>query len=242
MLSESEVVRHLTDAGIPVSGTAVRDSETAGSFQVFVEFERDQRGRQIPSNAQLDSARASLFDLGVSVDFILTDALMRDAEAGLRASLLHSFGSIVRNSFLAKDGRDAYVWIVPKRQITAEEVVGITAKSRALLAEMGLNLSNMALTTGQNLPSKTRCLSMLRLVAPVTSDALAGHLREAGFVVPSADWMVRRLDGLRKAGQVVRLRSGLYTLTLQALKGLGTVKGRCSPDVARMLALASHRG
>ena len=242
MISGPDLEKRLIAAGIPVSGSAIRDSETGNSFHVFVEVGRDSRGRQVPSNGQLEAEKEQLREIGVLVDFVLTDAMMRDAEAGLRATLLHSFGSMVRNSFLAKDGRNAFVWVVPKRQISDAELDEVSAKARILLTEVGLELAHLTLTTGENLPSKTRCLTMLRLVAPVSSGALAAHLRSAGFVVPSDDWMMRRLDGLRKAGQVVRLKSGLYAVTLQTLRGLGTVKGRASPDLSRLLALVKPRG
>jgi hypothetical protein len=242
MLSSLDVEGQLIAAGIPVSGSAIRDSESGNSFYVFVEVRRDGRGRQDPSNSQLETAKETLQGLGVLVDFVLTDAMMRDAEAGLRATLLHSFGAIVRNSFLAKEGRDAFVWVVPKRQLSDTELDDVSAKARVLLRELGLELVHVTLTTDENLPTKTRCLTMLRLVAPVTSETLALRLRAAGFVVPSEDWMVRRLDSMRKAGQVVRLKSGLYTVTLQTLRGLGTIKSRNSPDLSRLLALAKSRG
>ncbi len=242
MLSGLDVEEHLIAAGIPVSGSAIRNSDTGNSFYVFVEVRRDSRGRQEPSNGQLEVVKGGLRELGVLVDFVLTDAMMRDAEAGLRATLLHSFGAIVRNSFLAKDGRNAFVWVVPKREFSDVELENVSVKARLLLGELGLELAHLTLTTGENLPSKTRCLMMLRLVAPVTSETLALRLRAAGFVVPSEDWMVRRLDSLRKAGQVVRLKSGLYTVTLQTLKGLGTIKSRSSPDLSRLLALAKSHG
>lgn len=242
MFNEAELEKRLLAIGIPVSGSAVRDSEDGSSFHIFVGIRRDARGRQEPSNRQLEVARNELVTLGVKVDFILTDAMMRDAEAGLRATLLHSFGTAIRNSFLTRQGRDAFVWVVPKRQLAESELSEVSAKARVLLRELGLELRHLTPTTGENLPSKTRCLTMLRLLAPVGPEVLAARLRMAGFVVPSDDWMVRRLDALRKAGQVVRLKSGAYAVTLLALRGLGTVKGRESPDLSRLLALAKQHG
>jgi len=242
MFNEAELERRLIAAGIPVSGSAIRDSEDGSSFHVFVEIRRDSRGRQEPSNVQLEVAREELRAVGVQIDFVLTDAMMRDAEAGLRATLLHSFGNVIRNSFLTRQGREAFVWVVPKRQLTEDELGEVSAKARILLRELGLELAHITPTTGENLPSKTRCLTMLRLLAPVSPEVLAAKLRVAGFVVPSDDWMMRRLDALRKAGQVVRLKSGLYAVTLLTLRGLGTVKGRESPDLSRLLALAKRHG
>ena len=242
MRSAQQVEQFLLDAGIPVSGSAIRDSEGEGIYYVFVEVRRDIRGRQEPSNAALDIAKATLGDMGATVDFILTDGTMRDAEAGLRATLLHSFGGSVRNSFLSTRGREAFVWVVPKRVLGDAELNEISAKAKIFLEEVGLVLRQLTTTTGENLPSRMRCLATLRQAAPATHLQLAVLLRGQGFVVPSDDWMARRLDVLRKSGQVVRMRSGRYAVSLAALKGLGTVKGPSSPDISRLLALASSRG
>lgn len=242
MLKAQDVERILLADGIPVSGSAVRDSVADGRYYVFVEVKRNARGRQEPANAKLHSMKASLQEKGVLVDFILTDGARRDAEAGLRATLLHSFGGAVRNSFLSSEVRNAFVWVVPKRQLTDDELDSIGQKAKVFLDEIGLELVHVTTTTGENLPSKTRCMTMLRQVAPATSAQLAVALREAGLVVPSDDWMTRRLDALRKAGLVVRTKAGCYALTLPALKRLGTVKGQASPDVSRLLALAWRHG
>lgn len=238
MINENELQRVLTEMGVPVSGAIVRNLEGDDSFRIFVEVARDSRDRQIPSNLQLNYAKDQIRQMGADIDFILKDATLRDAEAGLRATLLHSYSELLRNSFLTKDERRAFVWLVPKRQLSENELNDIEAKSKSFLAELDLDLAHLNLTSGENLPSKTRCLSTLRLIAPAPPVRLVESLRKSGFVIPSDDWMARRLDALRKAGLVIRLRSGSYVLTLLALKSLGTAKGRNSPDVARLLALA----
>lgn len=242
MLSSQEVEQFLREAGVPVAGAAIRDAEGGKIYYVFVEVRRDARGHQEPTNAALDVVKGTLAEMGVAVDFILTDGTMRDAEAGLRATLLHSFGGTVRNSFLSSKTRDAFIWIVPKRILSDTELDEIAAKARIFLSEVGLTLRQISTTTGENLPSRTRCLAMLKLAAPVTSARLAELLKKEGFVVPSDDWMTRRLDALRKNGQVVRMKSGRYAVSLETLRALGKVKGRASPDLSRLLALAANRG
>ncbi|WP_336684309.1 hypothetical protein [Stenotrophomonas maltophilia] len=231
----------LSERLVPVIGAIARDSSPAGAYYVFVEVQRDARGRQEPSNAYLAEVRQSLAALDTPVDFILVDGATRDAEAGLRATLLHSCGSFLRNSFLAVDGVSAVVWVVPKRVLTDEELTQVSDKASVFLESVGITLRHLASTSGENLPSKTKCLAALRQIAPATVASLADSLRYQNFVVPSHDWMSRRLDALRKSGMVVRLRTGGYVLSLQALRALGTIKGRGSPDVARLLALARSR-
>lgn len=243
MHSTQEVERLLLDAGIPVSGSAIRNSGSQGfNYYVFVEVHRSARGRQEPTNTALDAVKTSLQNKGVLVEFVLTDGTTRDAESGLRATLLYSFRRMLRNVFLSTKVKDAFVWVVPKRRLNDTELDRIEAAARTFLASVGLKLNSITTTTGEDLPSRTRCLVMLRQAAPVTCSQLAALLRAKEFVVPSDDWLTRTLDALRKAGLVVRMKSGRYALSLQALKGLGTVKGRASPDVSRLLALAANRG
>ena len=242
MSDAREIEGYLRAAEIPVSGSAIRGVEGSNFYYVFVEVRRDVRRRQVPTNSHLKAVKERLKEKGYLVDFLLKDATMRDVEAGLRATLLYSFGESLRNSFLSSRAKEAFVWVVPKRQLTDTELGEIGGKARLFLDEVGLTLAEITTTSGENLPSKTRCIAMLRQVAPATSAELAGLLREADFVVPSDDWMTRRLDVLRKAGLVVRMKSGRYALSLRSLKGLGTVKGHSSADLSRLLALASKGG
>jgi hypothetical protein len=232
----------LQAAGIPVSGSVIRGADGDNHYFVFIDVQRDARGRQIPTRAKLEAAKELLREKGDLIDFLLRDAATHDIEAGLRATLLHSFGELLRNSFVSSWAKDAFVWVVPKKQLTDPEFDEIERKARIFLENVGLRLAQIARTWGENLPSKTKCVAMLRQVSPVSSAELARFLREADFVVPSDDWMTRRLDALRKAGLVVRMKSGRYALTLRALKSLGTVKGPLSPDLSRLLALAGKRG
>lgn len=242
MYNAEELQQFLRGEGIPVAGSVVRNSDGKDFYYIFVEIKKNARGHQEPANTALNAVKAAMAEKGVGVEFILTDGAMRDAEAGLRATLLHSFGRSLRNSFLSPSAKEASVWVVPKHKLSDEERSQIEEKARVFLKEVGLTLRHITTTTEENLPTKTRILTVLRQAAPVASPQLAELLRGMEFVIPSDDWMTRQLDGLRKAGMVVRMKSGLYAVTAQGLKGLGTVKGRSSPDVSRLLALASKRG
>ena len=73
MFSAQEIEQFILDAGIPVSGSAIRDLEGDGLYYVFVEVRRDARGRQEPANKTLEAVKAALEGKGQLVDFILTD-------------------------------------------------------------------------------------------------------------------------------------------------------------------------
>jgi hypothetical protein len=238
MPSASEVLEILDGLGIAVTGSIVNDAAGSGRLYVFVGVVRDSENHQVPSNRKLIEAKAILAERGVDIEFILTDEQQKDAEAGLRATLLHSFGGVLRNVFLSTEGRRANVWLDLKTAVESQSLTEINAKAAVFLNEVGLELQALSATASQNLPSKTACLRTIRQLAPVLPSRLITDLRAREFVIPSDDWMARRLDLLRKAGVVIRLQDGRYALSMAGLTALGSAKDASSPDITRLLALA----
>lgn len=208
-----------------------------GHFNVFVEVQRSPLNKQMPSNFELNNIRDQLSARGVTIDFLLLDGRMYDIEAGIRATLLHSFGSVLRNAFLSATGRKASLWLDPKKEFDSEIQNRIREKSELFLAEVGFQLQGIASTADQNLPTKTVILKAIRLNAPILLETLGELLRANEFSVPSADWLARKLDALRKSRNVIRLSDGKYALTYESIIALGSAKGASSPDVRRLLAL-----
>lgn len=241
MLDQSEVMNFLSALEIPVHGALVQDAAQDGRLYVFVTVTRNSENRQVPSNAALQGAKEQLGLLGAKVDFVLIDGQQRDIETGLRATLLHSFPNEIRNSFLSLVKNNATVWLDAKRELETGTLTEIKEKIKVFLDQFEMVLESLDTTSGQNLPSKTVILRAIRQLSPVSVESLAGHLTGRDFSVPSRDWMVRRLDAIRKSGLIVRLHSGLYTLSLNGLRLLGTAKNRSSPDISRLLALAFGR-
>jgi hypothetical protein len=241
MLDASGLQVTLQSQGIQVNGSIIKDTGTGDAFFVFVEVTRDQDNRQIPSNRKLTEAKRELADQGTIVEFLLSDPATRDIEGGLRATLLHAFGAEVRNAFMSIDDGVAFVWLEPKRNLDESVRADIDAKIKVYLSEFGFRLGSTSVTTNENLPSMLACLRVIRQMAPVASLALKDALTRGGFTVPSIDWLNRRLDSFRRAGKITRLDNGLYVLALKSLRELGTVKGRGSPDIARLLAMARRR-
>ncbi|MCV9997585.1 hypothetical protein OE766_04945 [Pararhizobium sp. YC-54] len=238
MLNESQIYHILSERGLPLSGRIISDIFDETHFYVFVVTERDENNHQVPSNRKLDLIANEFKNNSMNIEFILTGADNRDVEAGVRASLLHSFGDFVRNSFLSVVARSAHIWIEPKGPIPANVLSEIKDKLKILLDSFGLSLGELYFTSAENLPSKFACLNIIRLIAPADLPAIADKLKSKGFSVPSHAWMSRMLDNLRKSGLIVRLKSGGYALSMNALKSLGTAKNRNSPDITRILALA----
>lgn len=241
MLNSNEIIAFLQKKNIVVSGVPIKDKEVENRFFVFTAVSRDNENRQIPSNKKLNDARLELAEHSIAIEFLLTNPQSRDIEAGLRATLLHSFGSDLRNIFLSIEKSKASIWLDPKRNIDTEELKTIEERARIFLRELDIEIRSISLTTNENLPGLLISLRAIRQTAPVDIFTLSQELTRRGFTIPSEDWLRRKLDQMRKNGKVARLEDGRHVLTLSTLRELGTVKGRSSPDVQRMLAIARGR-
>ncbi len=237
---ELALVELLRRRSVEIVGRIVEDQAGNGRYFVFVSVSRDSANKQVPSNRTLRQISEEALRAGISVEFVLTDSRQLDVEAGLRATLLHSFGQLIRNVFLQLERGRAIVWIDPKVEIEERAIAAMEEKASLCLKQVGFEFLEIASTKNESLPSKLVCLRAIRLMSPVLAGDLIKKLKSDGFVVPSDEWMNRRLDALRKSGQIVRETTGRYMLTLAGLQGLGSRKDRNSPDVARMLAVARN--
>lgn len=238
MIKNPDVTQILEEFKIIPSGEPISLDDASRHICIFVDISRDQKNRQQPSNKTLGSARKALKNKGIEVDFFLKDALTRDIEAGLRATVLYALGGEIRNVFLSVKGKVAHVWIDSKRQFDEVIQKQVTEKASAYLTALNLDLGSVSSTTGENLPSSFTLLRAIRQFSPVNSQMLCDFLNTKEFTIPSADWLNRRLDALRKVGKIIRLSNGHYVVPLATLHDLGTSKGKRSPDVTRLLALA----
>lgn len=236
------IYKALIDSGIEISGEISSDPFNQSTYFVFVPTWRDKRNRQVPSNALLMSTVAKLAESGISLRFLLTDKMEGDIEAGLRATLLHEFGAFLRNVFLTVSGKAAHIWLDQKREITEPERSALRTHAGRFLATFSIDAQSVQSLTSGRIPSISVTLKLLRFLAPIHQQGLADEFVKRGFEVPSTNWLSRRLDSLRKSGDIVRTNDHRYALTLAGLKRLGSSKSRQSPDIIRMLALAAgHR-
>lgn len=238
MPNQIDLNRILQEYGLVQSSPIVTPPGEPDAVYAFIEVQRNDKNLQEPSNLQLHKIRESIAKQGICIEFVLIDASTKDAEAGVRATVLHHFGDKIRNCFMSVDGRAADVWIVPKGQIPPDVMIGAEDKIRIFLDNIGLKLRKIISTTEDNTPSKSACLSILHQASPTSLALLADQIRYRGFVIPSENWLSRTLDNLRKAGLVTRFKDGSYALTLGGIKAIGTAKNARSPDVRRILDLA----
>ncbi len=234
---DSILVKH----EIKLSGKIADQESVSKKIYAFVLIERNNENKQTPSNRAISSAKKEIEETGQEIDFILVDHEQHDLEAGLRATLLHHYGDDVRNAFLSIENSSAHIWIDQKRPIDANLLSKIEDKSLIFLEQVGVSLGEISTTSDHNVPTKTACIRTIRQLAPVSFSMLTEQLKSAGFTIPSDNWLSRRLDSIRKSGQIIRLSTGDYALTLDGLKIQGTAKNRSSPDLKRMLALARRQ-
>lgn len=240
MRNMAEVFEYLEQQGLKLSGPLVRQDGQKSVLYAFIEVSRNNKGHQKPSNVALKKITEELSKTEIAVKFILNDVSNLDFETGLRATLLHAFPSLIRNSFFTTGKDGAVVWIVPKGASVRDHMDEITGRVTIYLENASMSLAEIKLTVDENLPSRTAILSELRIAAPVSAEGLAERLTSKGFVEPPVDYLNRHLDALRRADQVVRRKDAQYCLTASALKILGTVKRRDSPDITRFLDLAKR--
>ncbi|MBR9813367.1 hypothetical protein GYB61_05855 [bacterium] len=180
-------------------------------------------------------------ELGLDVEPLLFDPVVSNLEEGLRASLLIQYSQHLRNSFVAPEYGGVRVWLEAKSR-SAIDQHGDQIKSTvtAYFDNAGLKVKSATWLREELTPSSTALLSAIRLLAPVNAESLGTHLEGNAFTVPSADWLNRQLDRLRRSGQTVLLPGKHYALTASSLEALGTKKSRNSPDILRLLALSSR--
>lgn len=241
MPRESDIASFLEEKKLDIVRAIVVDLTSDNRFYAFINVSRDKGGLQKPSNVELRRLKSELLSRGAILEFILLDAKERDADTAVRASLIHNFPDIVRNSFLTIVGKNTTVWVDPKKQVDEKEDHEIRRTLEILSDVLSLQLKNVEYTNRVNLPSLSACLRALRTLSPVDIVTLIEVLRLKGFIIPSDRWVSGKLDLLRKSGQIVRLKSGLYAMSFDGLKALGSAKSGRSPDVSRLLALARRQ-
>jgi hypothetical protein len=236
------IAASLAEVGVDTAGSIIEDNVNENHYFVYVSVTRDAENKQSPSNRQLRKAQDLIEPQGLTVEFLLSDAASHNIEGGLRATILHAFGGEIRNVFLSVDNRKAFIWLDQKKELDEDILIEVERKIRLYLDALDVEFGALLTTSNGNLPGKLACLNAIRQLAPVSPADLQAELIRRDFKVPSEDWLMRRLDLLRKSRQVIRLSNAKYVLSQVTLANLGTSRSRNSPDVSKMLALARMGG
>ena len=242
MSDVDNIAAYLIEYGLVLSASIIQNPLDESSYYVFVQKNISDRGAEEPTRAAIERMRGQLQSKGHHVEFILTGGSYRDAEAGVRALVTSILPELVEGCFISVEGRTATIWVTPKRSLQQDEHQVLNESCSTYIRSLKLIYGGINFTPSDNHPSKLVCLKIIRTHAPVCLDQIISLARAKAFDVPSAEWMSKNLDNMRKSGQVIRLKNGAYALTLDALKSLGTAKDASSPDIARLLDLARRGG
>ena len=228
----------LERAALSVPGEIVQIPSVENGFFIPVGVTRGSDGRQRPPEAALTQAGEEIAALGFRAEFLLVDERSIDAEESLRTSLAAKFSPLVKDAFLSVERTKSNVWLSTHMPLEPEELEEITTHANQVSELFNLPPARIILLGAINTPTKLEILKVARRIAPVDCDRLKSALEKRGYDVPSLEWINKQFDLLRKNGFLVRMHNGTYGLTADGLTKMGTVKGRLSPDIDRLLALA----
>ena len=229
MHDADQVKSFLMEQGLLLVGVIASSADEDQDYYAFVKVEFNRAGKQNPSNHKLNRISGEASDRGIRIHFVLVHGEREHLDESLKTMLFGKFPDEVRNSFATFDGKNADVWIEPKRILSDAQTRRIRASIAQFLEFLSFDLRILKLTQVENVPTTTAILRTLRIVAPASSDRLLQALQGKGFIVPNEVWLNHSLDKLRKTGHVTRKSNSHYMLSLQGLAALGTTKGQRQP-------------
>lgn len=234
-----EEVRSIVEGfNLPLAGEVLLNPTVENGVLISIYSTRDPQGRRTPSGKVLAQLREAIAGAGATAEYLLIDEAAQQLEEGVKASLLNSFPSLVRNSYLSVSDGVAQVWIEKKKDLGVDDRARLTEHIRTYARLFNLRGATLHVMSDFALATPTEVLRAIRKLAPASCEQACRELEGRGFKVPSLQWVNHRVDLLRKGGLVVRMADGTYSLTWKALHQLGTVKDKRSPDIGRLLALA----
>ena len=166
MTKQQLILDCLSAAGVAVGGSPIPDPANESRYFVIIATLLDAAGRLIPTRGTLNDAAATLAQQGLIVDFLLTDNQSKDIEAGVRATLLHSFPNDVRNVFLTIDRDVANVWIDAKRALDQSKRNAMKERIQVILRELDLSLGAVCTLGETNTPGKIAILNAIHSKEP----------------------------------------------------------------------------
>ena len=212
--------------------------EHDSSLRVFVRVKYDNYRNATPSKKGLKEIRARIELEELDVELLVLDPEWESVNRILRNWVLRRFSKYITDFHVKRSRREVVISVRLKSGYTADRVRQIKSHIEGFMESIGYGRSNIQVVFSEEGPSLTTILANLRTISPCAIDELTAFMERKNIAVPSEKWMSRRLDELRRKGLVLRNDFGEFFLTAVGLSGLGSKKGRQSPDVRRALVLA----
>lgn len=243
MQIESLIIQRMNEFGVKLEGSLVKDSSDEARFFIFIASKREADGSENPSTKRLKQIEILLQEeLKITIEFIKISEDLEFIINALRMQMINLHGNEISNIIISTSKKMAFVWIVPRvAAVALEKLSELEKTSRSLLRAFGLQLGGVYLVHTASVPGHLACLNVVRFSSPADLEKISISLRKKGFIVPTDEWLNGKLDLLRKGEFIVRFKDGKYALTLNGLTLLGSGRGRGSPDLSRVLALAQGK-
>ena len=204
----------------------------------------DQAGRGMISYRQMSMLSKAIRDeIGIEVEWIVTPGRETGSlETALETLLENRFPGAVSSVFLsALNARPLMVWVVPNSNGTAVASKMIKMCIIDFLTLYNIQESQVTFKDGNALPSDIMILRRIKIHAPISREQLEDILVGAGTFLPHPRWLQLKLDSLRRKGDLIRSKTGQYSLTECALNAVPHGGSRSSSDVERALALGRRK-
>lgn len=186
-------------------------------------------------------------ELGINLEFLVSmGEELGTLESGLRLLLESRFPNDVADCFISLSrARLVDVWIDLAHPLSVVSSDKMKQLSRAIsdyfkLYEMEIGHIDWG-GMEKEPPSPVAILRAIKKAAPAPVHTIKRLLEDGGFSIPSASWIERKLDVLRKQNTVLRQENGSYVLTDIGLRSVPHGAYRSSSDIERALALGRKK-
>lgn len=221
------------------------DDSTRVILEIQAKAFRPRASRGFTSTRQLTHLTNRLAKNDVSLTWVIVGTgEMQDLAEALQKQLQFLFGPSLTVTSLSTLGSATTTIIIQtsESRLISSKYQGIRQFCEMLLNGYGVRDVEVIMEDGEEIPSDLMILRRIKILSPVSSDALAEKL------IPSTDRnsptvkiLSGKLDTLRKKGMLLRREDGKYVLTLKGIWACGGATTRNSSDVARALVLGRRK-
>jgi len=185
--------------------------------------------------------------IGVEVSFDFSS--VNDAIGALERAVSHSLRSVlgaiefVVSIEYNKASNVRAIVMLGEYRTSSEQRRTIEAAVRDALISNGQRRIDRVVVLDGGLDEATdpQVLRMLRIYGPVSKEEVRNQLERQQLKVPSAAWLDRTMDRLRRRKLVRYLENGLFAISAEAFLQMPSRAGRTSVDIQRALVLARRR-
>lgn len=235
-----QIAESFLKRGIELVGPVIKNHE-GNNHIAFVAVSIGRDGKQIPNNYSLSKAEKSIEEKFGGISIVLINSGDHSISLSIKSLIFRKYIDDVRNVFSAINNNLVDVWIEPKKTTGKKKSDEIRENIAGLIAHYDLKLNKFINLSELNLPSETTCVNVIRKMSPVMFSDIVKELEKRHFQIPDDLWLAKILDRWRKNGMIYRKKNGQYIMTVFGLRALGSGKNRRSPDVIRVLDMASHK-